>query len=305
MKRSRKLFIPTATESWNQVSDNSSRGAEALKQLERELNARDRKEKARPLGIIAASLVTILALVGGIWFAATRTSDDKVVAESTATPTTEAEPEFTALTGKRATALEEKVTCEYNKVEGEDSNGAKVPNAKDVSATGTVNVNFATSQGDIEMVLDRAVAPCTVNAITELAKQDYFNDTICHRMTSGGLNVLQCGDPTGTGSGGPGFQFANEYPTDEADDAAQQMPVLYPKGSIAMANAGPDTNGSQFFINYEESTLPPLYTYFGTLTDKGQETLDKIAAAGLEGDPSNGTPAKEVKISSVKVEDSK
>lgn len=294
------------------MTNNSARGAEALKKLDRELKARDRKEKARPLGVVAASLVAILALVGGIWFAATREGgQEDITAASTSAPaTTEATPEAVALTGKRAKALPATVECTYNEEKtpdgkAADNNGAKVPDGKKVSAEGTVTVNFATNKGDIEMELDRAVAPCTVNAITSLAKQDYYNDSICHRMTSGGLNVLQCGDPTGTGAGGPGFQFANEYPTDETDAAAAINPMTYPKGSIAMANAGADTNGSQFFINYADSMLQPNYTYFGKLTAKGQATLDGIAKAGVKGGAPDGAPAEEVKIKSVTVGENK
>ena len=106
----------------------------------------------------------------------------------------------------------------------------------------------------------------------------------------------------GKGSGGPGFQFANEYPTDEADDTAMAQPALYPKGSIAMANAGEDTNGSQFFINYKDSQLPPAYTYFGNLTEKGQKTIDAIAAKGVKDGQSDGEPAEEVRITKATIE---
>ncbi|MDO5031758.1 peptidylprolyl isomerase [Corynebacterium sp.] len=288
------------------MSNNQQRLDDSLSKLDRELKSRDRKEKARPLGVVAACLVVILALVGGIWFFSTRenTEDEKIQAEeSSATPTTEATkpPMAEPLSGNRATPLPASVTCDYTDA-GQAAKEVAKPNGKDVSAKGTVKVNFATNQGDIEMELDRAVAPCTVNAITDMVKAKYYDNSICHRMTSGGLNVLQCGDPTGTGTGGPGFQFANEYPTDETDEANQQMPLTYPKGSIAMANSGPDTNGSQFFINYEESQLPPLYTYFGKLTATGQQTLDKIAAKGVEGGTPDGAPAEEVRITSATVE---
>ena len=281
------------------TSSNKKRGEEALNHLEREIKARDRKEKARPFGVVIASVLAILVIGGGITYFATQGSDEDIVAEEAeengATPEEQAE---ITLTGQRETALEPPVQCEYNE-SGEAPNDATVPNGDDISTEGTVTVNFTTNQGEIPMELDRALAPCTVNAITDLADQGYYNDTICHRMTTGGLAVLQCGDPTGSGSGGPGFQFANEYPTDEMDDTNVQ--TIYPRGSIAMANAGADTNGSQFFLNYADSTLAPNYTYFGNVTEEGLATLDGIAEKGVEGGAADGAPAEEVRIESASV----
>ncbi len=117
--------------------------------------------------------------------------------------------------------------------------------------------------------LDRAAAPCTVESFVSLAEQKYFDSTPCHRLTSGTLAVLQCGDPTGTGSGGPGYSFADELTGKEK----------YTKGVLAMANSGADTNGSQFFIVYKDSQLAPNYTVFGTVS-KGLDFVQKVAAKG-------------------------
>lgn len=285
------------------MSTNSQRLDDALNQLDRELKSRDRKQKSRPLGVVLMAAVVIVALVGGIWFLATRSpEEEEIQAEETsaADAPTEA-PTAEALSGKRAKPLGETVTCEYDET-GDASRDVLTPQGKNIPAKGEVTVNFATKQGDIEMTLDRSLAPCTVNAITDMISAKYYDDTVCHRMTEGTLSVLQCGDPTGKGSGGPGFQFANEYPTDEADDASMAQPALYPKGSIAMANAGEDTNGSQFFINYKDSQLPPAYTYFGDLTEKGQKTIDAIAAKGVKDGQSDGAPAEEVRITKATVE---
>ncbi|QPK78232.1 peptidylprolyl isomerase [Corynebacterium lizhenjunii] len=284
------------------MTDNSKRGSEALSQLERELKSRDRKDKARPLGVVMASLAAIVVLGGGITYMATRDGEETKLAEqveSSETTTTE-EVKPVALTGERAEALPETVQCTYEE-DGRDNNGAKLPSGKDVSTKGTATVTLATNQGDIPLELDRAVAPCTVNAITELASQGYYDDTVCHRMTNQGIFVIQCGDPTGTGSGGPGFQFANEYPTDELGDAPASGPVLYPKGSLAMANSGPGTNGSQFFINFDDSPLAPDYTYFGTVTTEGMKTVEKISELGIQGGAPDGPPAEEVKINKATV----
>ncbi len=117
------------------------------------------------------------------------------------------------------------------------------------------------------------------------------------------MAVLQCGDPTGVGTGGPGYAFANEYPTNQyqPDDPKLNEPVIYPRGgTLAMANAGPDTNGSQFFLVFGDSQLPPNYTVFGTIDETGLATLDKIAAEGgtVDGAP-DGAPKLDVNVKSI------
>jgi peptidyl-prolyl cis-trans isomerase B (cyclophilin B) len=168
-----------------------------------------------------------------------------------------------------------------------------------------VSVSMVTNQGNVGLLLANNESPCTVNSFASLAQQRFFDGTQCHRLTtSPTLGVLQCGDPKGDGTGGPGYQFANEYPTDQfpPDNPALHQPVVYPRGTLAMANSGPNTNGSQFFMVYKDSELPPEYTVFGTIQQDGLATLDKIAKAGVAGGGEDGPPATEVTIKSVRLD---
>lgn len=196
--------------------------------------------------------------------------------------------------------------CQYPASPGKAGKDVKPPRTGKIPATSTpVSVSMVTSQGHIGLLLNNSQAPCTVNSFASLAGQDYFKDTKCHRLVaSAGLSVLQCGDPKGDGTGGPGYQFANEYPTDQypANDPKLKQPVIYPRGTIAMANSGPNTNSSQFFLVYRDSVLPPEYTVFGKIQDDGLATLDKIAAAGVAGGGEEGPPALDVIITSVRVD---
>jgi peptidyl-prolyl cis-trans isomerase B (cyclophilin B) len=172
-------------------------------------------------------------------------------------------------------------------------------------ANANVSMSITTNQGLIGVQLDNAKAPCTVNNFVSLAQKGYYNGTHCHRLTTGPtLFVLQCGDPKGDGTGGPGYQFADEYPSNQylPDDPARNNPVVYPRGTLAMANAGPGTNGSQFFIVYKDSELPPNYTVFGKVDDKDMGVLDKIAAAGTADGSPDGKPNIDVVITSARLD---
>lgn len=194
--------------------------------------------------------------------------------------------------------------CQYPPSQQPAAKLAKPPRTGKIPTDpASISVSMVTSQGNIGIMLANNESPCTVNSFASLVGQRYFNDTKCHRLTtSPNLGVLQCGDPTGEGTGGPGYQFANEYPTDQypPNDPALQQPVLYPRGTLAMAHSRvPNSNGSQFFMVYKDSQLPPDYTVFGTIQADGLATLDKIAAAGVAGGGEDGAPATEVTIKSV------
>ncbi|MDH6678996.1 peptidyl-prolyl cis-trans isomerase B (cyclophilin B) [Rhodococcus sp. LBL1] len=197
------------------------------------------------------------------------------------------------------------VDCSYPAA-GQAAKPVQAPNGTGVSTEGTVPVAMTTNDGAIGLTLDRTKAPCTVNSFVGLAQQGYFDNTPCHRIsTSPGLEMLQCGDPSGRGTGGPGYQYANEYPTNAyaPSDPALRKPVVYPRGTVAMANAGADTNGGQFFLVFADSVLPPMYTVFGTISEEGLTTLEKIASAGVEGStaPGDGAPTNPVTIQAAKV----
>jgi peptidyl-prolyl cis-trans isomerase B (cyclophilin B) len=142
-------------------------------------------------------------------------------------------------------------------------------------------VKFFTTQGVITVKMLTTAAPCTTFSFRFLASHGYYNFTHCHRLTTQFIYVLQCGDPTGTGSGGPGYAFNDENLTG----------ATYPAGTVAMANAGPNTNGSQFFFTWKDTTLAPAYTPFGTVIG-GMSVLQKIAAAGddQQNGPGDGYP---------------
>jgi peptidyl-prolyl cis-trans isomerase B (cyclophilin B) len=159
----------------------------------------------------------------------------------------------------------------------------------------TYTATIVTNCGTIVIAMDGKDAPHTVNSFNFLAGKGFFNDTKCHRLTTQGIDVLQCGDPTGTGEGGPGYAFKDEYLNDPAlGTPTAQGAVTYPAGMVAMANSGPNTNGSQFFLVYGASPLGPNYTPFGTITS-GLDVVKRIAAAGSN-PTGDGAPIQPVVI---------
>ncbi|MEU4242541.1 peptidylprolyl isomerase [Actinoplanes sp. NPDC026619] len=158
---------------------------------------------------------------------------------------------------------------------------------------GTVRVVLNTNLGAIPLELDRAAAPCTVQSFVHLVRHRFYDRTICHRLTKyPTLSVLQCGDPSGTGEGGPGYRYGDELPTNlpPAPTDPTGARKVYARGVLAMANAGPDTNGSQFFLVYADSALRPNYTIFGSVKPAGLRTLDKVAAGGVTPTPEDPAP---------------
>ena len=153
----------------------------------------------------------------------------------------------------------------------------------------TYTAKIQTNCGTITVTLNGKKAPHTVNSFAFLASKGYFTDTPCHRLTTTGIYVLQCGDPTGTGTGGPGYTIPDE----------NLKGATYPAGTVAMANTGqPHTGGSQFFFVYANTPLPAQYTPFGTVDAAGLKVLQKIARAGSDNSngPGDGKPNQPVVI---------
>ena len=297
------------------MTSNRELREESLKKLDRELKARRRAEKLRPLGVVVAALAIITVLVGGIWFAATRggQNDEEIQASETETSAPET-PESQPLPTTRTKALPANVTCEYPDEMGPDGKPVKAsrdvqkPGTENISARGKVNVVFKTNQGDIPVEMDRDLAPCAVNAVQSLIEQKFYDDTVCHRLTTEGIYVLQCGDPEGKGSGGPGYTMKEEFPADEMGDTPAAGPSIYERGTLAMAKkATPGSTGSQMFFTYKDSPLAPEYTVAGHISEDGLKVLDKIAAAGINAAPASGgagdgAPKDEVRISKVDIQ---
>ncbi|MFI6638897.1 peptidylprolyl isomerase [Streptomyces sp. NPDC050504] len=171
-----------------------------------------------------------------------------------------------------------------------------IPVFDPVKAAKPYTATLRTRQGTIKVRALTDKAPCTTYSFRFLAERDYFDRSHCHRLTTARIHVLQCGDPTGTGSGGPGYSFPDENLTG----------ATYPAGTVAMANAGPNTNGSQFFFVWKDTKLSPAYTPFGRVTE-GLDVLRKIAAGGQDDQngPGDGFPTLPVDIKRVKIKNSK
>ncbi|HWT50347.1 MAG TPA: peptidylprolyl isomerase, partial [Mycobacterium sp.] len=281
---------------------------------ERQLERRTKQARRRRILVIAGGSIAAVAVIVAVAISIINTKHEhKSNTATTTSPATSSSPESTTATTaptgpvpplppfKPSANLG--ANCQYPASPDPAAKPVKPPRTGKVPTDpAQVSASMTTSQGNIGLMLANNESPCTVNSFASLIGQGFFNKTKCHRLTtSDTLGVLQCGDPKGDGTGGPGYQFANEYPTDQypPNDPKLQEPVLYPRGTLAMANAGPNTNGSQFFMVYKDSQLPPQYTVFGTIQGDGLATLDKIAKAGVAGGGEDGAPANEVTIKSL------
>jgi peptidyl-prolyl cis-trans isomerase B (cyclophilin B) len=291
------------------VPTNEQRRATAKRKLERQLERRERARRRRMLAIVGGSVAVVVVAVAVVVTVVVTNKDKHKQASAAASTSTTATagpfpgvpplPSFTPAANLGA-------NCQYPASPEPASKPVNPPRAGKVpTEPAQISVSMVTDQGHVGLLLANNESPCTVNSFASLVGQKFFDGTQCHRLsTSPTLGVLQCGDPKGDGTGGPGYQFANEYPSDQykPDDPKAHEPVVYPRGTLAMANSGPNTNGSQFFMVYKDSQLPPEYTVFGKIQADGLATLDKIAKGGVAGGGEDGPPATPVTITSVRLD---
>lgn len=235
--------------------------------------------------IVAIVVVVALVLASAAWAAwAFWGTDEEQVA---ATPTTSAEATLAsgAATGEPVDEAGLIDCTEPGTNRADDLTFSEAPAATEAAVA---QWTLATNCGDLVIDLDASAAPATVASIDFLTQNGFFDNTSCHRLTTDGIYVLQCGDPLANGTGGPGYQLPDENLPAGGDNN-------YPAGTVAMANSGANTGGSQFFIVYQDTTLPGDYTIFGTVTS-GLGWVKDVAATGVEDGSSDGAPAQPVFI---------
>jgi peptidyl-prolyl cis-trans isomerase B (cyclophilin B) len=271
----------------------------------------ERQRRNRKRAGIGLAVLCVLGLVAGVTTVlvsggGTATAAKKPAAKVSAT----ASPSASA-TASAAAVTEPATHCSYTSASAGTVVKSSLPTASpDYKAAYTASIN--TNLGPIKIDLANSKATCTVNSFAHLASDDFWNNSQCHRLsTSGGLYMLQCGDPTAKasqklscssatlGTGGPGYDFASEnLPT-----AGSSGSATYKAGTIAMANSGGATNGSQFFLVFKNTTLGPDYTPFGTITS-GLDILQNVAKAGTSctyAGAGGGVPKEKVVIDSVSI----
>jgi peptidyl-prolyl cis-trans isomerase B (cyclophilin B) len=260
------------------VPTSKQRRQAAQRHLQKQLERRSElaKRRRRNLGIVATLVAVAVVVVAALVITGVFSSDSSSsnAAGSSSNSATAASTSSAAPT----TNADGTITCTYSPDKSGNTNLKDVgtpPKPEATPTQGTATLLMKTSQGDLTLTLDRTKAPCAAASFAYLAQKKFFDGSPCHReVNEPTFGVLQCGDPTGSGSGGPTYKFAQEVPAG----------TTYPRGTIAMANTGqPNSTGSQFFLCFTDTQLSPDYSPVGTVDAAGLAVLDKIAAAGNNG----------------------
>lgn len=255
-----------------------------------ELSDNQAASKATPWIIGAVVLLCVGAIVALVVLNSNGDDDSTATDSPTAAATTPADETPTDSGATDSTAAPAELDCDDPPpVPTDPQQFDKAPDPAEAEGK-TYDVTVTTNCGDIKLELDGTKAPQTVASFVHLAEAGYFDDSPCHRLVVSGIYVLQCGDPTGQGSGGPGYSFGIENAPADGQ---------YPRGTLAMARTqDPNSNGSQFFMVYADSTLPTDgggYSVFGTVTE-GMPILESLADNGVDGGGTDGAPKIPISI---------
>ena len=270
----------------------------ALRHVQQQQEARKSAVKRNAIKWGAAIVAAFAAVLLIAWIGGAFDSDDDGTLTQTSTPAVSAPavsvaPITTAPQGS-VPATVPAAECPPADGSAEQRREFQVPQQMCIDTANTYTAEIVTNKGTLTVELLDDQAPLTVNNFVTLARYHYFDGIGCHRIIPGFM--AQCGDPSGTGSGGPGYSFQDELPTD---------PAPYKKGALAMANSGPNTQGSQFFIMTADSGLAPNYSLFGQVTGGLDDTVAALDAAGNPDPAANGVPPlEEVTIESVTITES-
>jgi cyclophilin family peptidyl-prolyl cis-trans isomerase len=277
------------------VPTNKQRRQAAQRHLQRQLERRAElaRKRRRNIGILVTVITVVVVVGAALLLTGVLGGDDDT---STATESTSSAP---ATTSPAATTnADGTISCTYTPDESGNPNLTDVgtpPSPEATPTQGTATLLMSTDQGDLTLTLDRTKAPCAAASFVYLTEQGFYDNSPCHRLVNqDSFGVLQCGDPTGSGSGGPTYKYAEEV----GDD------TTYPRGTIAMAKtSAPNTTGSQFFLCFVDTELPPEYTVVGTVDEAGLGVLETVAAGGIKdvGPQGDGAPAIPVTIESMTV----
>jgi peptidyl-prolyl cis-trans isomerase B (cyclophilin B) len=253
------------------VPTNKQRREAAQRHLQRQLERRAElvRKRRRNLGILLTAIAVVVVVGAALLITGVFEGDDTEAST---------DPVATGSSAAGTTNADGTVSCTYTPDDSGNPSLQDVgtpPNPEATPTEGTSTLLMSTTQGDLTLTLDRAKAPCAAASFTYLAQQGFFDGSPCHReVNQPTFGVLQCGDPTGTGTGGPTYKYAEEVTPE----------TTYPRGTIAMAkSAAPASTGSQFFLCFTDTQLPPEYTVVGTVDEAGLAVLDTIAAAGNDG----------------------
>jgi peptidyl-prolyl cis-trans isomerase B (cyclophilin B) len=277
------------------VPTNKQRRQAAQRHLQRQLERRAElaRKRRRNIGILVTVITVVVVIGAALLLTGILGGDDdtSTAADGTSSAPTTSSPAAT-------TNADGTISCTYSPDESGNPNLTDVgtpPNPEATPTQGTATLLMSTDQGDLTLTLDRTKAPCAAASFVYLTEQGFYDNSPCHRLVNQeSFGVLQCGDPTGQGSGGPTYKYAEEVTPE----------TTYPRGTIAMAKtSAPDTTGSQFFLCFVDTQLPPEYTVVGTIDEAGLGVLETVAAGGIKdvGPQGDGAPAIPVTIESMTV----